>query len=371
LIKVSSHPWDGYLTGPENELALAAAQAMARGECDGISPLVVYGPWGVGKSRLLAGLVTEWLRRQPGSAVAHVDAQAFLTSCQEAAVVAGGIGWSALRGRFRSVDLFILEDLEGLERGPLARDELVHTLDALGAIGALMAFSARSAPGTWPSLGWPNRLVNRLFGGLAVRMTPPGLASRRRYILQHANQHKLALQADAVETLAEAADGYRTLDGWISRLALEARLKNEQQTRELDKGKAHRGRRSSVHHHVSPAPLDPHTVATILADETLLVGSRITIDAITQDVARLFKIRVGVLRGPTRRASIIIARHLAMYLARRWAGLSFTAIGRYFGDRDSATVRHACKTTLIRLDADPTLAAAVAGLEAQWIRTKS
>ena len=62
----SPHPWDGYLTGPENELAMAAAQAMARGERDGISPLLVYGPSGVGKSRLLAGLVAEWLRRQPG-----------------------------------------------------------------------------------------------------------------------------------------------------------------------------------------------------------------------------------------------------------------------------------------------------------------
>lgn len=60
---VSAHPWDGYLTGPENELALAAAQALARGERDGISPLVIYGPSGSGKSRLLAGLVTEFQRR--------------------------------------------------------------------------------------------------------------------------------------------------------------------------------------------------------------------------------------------------------------------------------------------------------------------
>ena len=98
-----SHPWDGYLTGPENELAMAAAQAMARGEHDGISPLVVYGPSGVGKSRLLAGLVAEWLLRHPGSSVAHLDAQTFVAACLEAAAVAGGVGWSALRGRFRSV----------------------------------------------------------------------------------------------------------------------------------------------------------------------------------------------------------------------------------------------------------------------------
>ncbi len=115
----AAHPWDGYLTGPENELAMAAAQAMARGEHRGLSPLVVYGPAGVGKSRLLAGLVAERLRREPGSAVAHLDAETFAATYAEAAGEPGtGDGWSALRDRLRTVDLLILEDLEGLLRAP-------------------------------------------------------------------------------------------------------------------------------------------------------------------------------------------------------------------------------------------------------------
>src|ERR1700677_1454629 len=81
LSAASPHPWDGYLTGPENELAMAGVQAMARGEYDGISPLVVHGPSGVGKSRLLAGLVAERLRRHPSSSIVHLDAQAFVVSC--------------------------------------------------------------------------------------------------------------------------------------------------------------------------------------------------------------------------------------------------------------------------------------------------
>jgi len=363
------HPWDGYLLGSENELAMAAAQAMARGEREGISPLVVHGPSGVGKSRLLAGLVAERLQRQPGSSVAHLDAQAFAAACLGAAGKAAGSGWSALRGQFRCVDLFVLEDLEGMEQAPLARDELAHTLDALEAAGATVAVSARSAPGTWPRLEWPVRLVNRLLGGLVVRITPPVLASRRRYVLQRAAQHGVELQAEAVETLAQAADGYRPLDGWIARLALEGRLNRAQESREggqdqaVLRGDQHpRARRG-------PDALDPHTVATILAEEALLAEPMVTVDAITRAVAARFGLRLSVLRGSSRRSSVVTARHLAMHLARTLTGSSFAAIGTYFGGRDPATVRHACRAAPLRLNADPTLAAAVATLGRGWQMT--
>src|SRR3954470_14031616 len=78
------HPWDGFLVGPENALAQASVLALARGEV-GLSPLVVHGPAGAGKSRLLAGLVAEWLARRPGSAVAHLGAETFAALCIEAA----------------------------------------------------------------------------------------------------------------------------------------------------------------------------------------------------------------------------------------------------------------------------------------------
>ena len=105
----SPHPWDGYVTGPENELAMARAQAMARGDHQGITPLVVHGASGVGKSRLLAGLVAERLRREPGSAVAHLNAESLPRRAwrrsrrvRELRTRAGD-GWPALRDRLRGV----------------------------------------------------------------------------------------------------------------------------------------------------------------------------------------------------------------------------------------------------------------------------
>jgi chromosomal replication initiator protein len=332
---VRSQPWDGFLTGPENALAYASVRALARGEDAVVSPLVVHGPAGVGKSRLLAGLVAERLLRRPESAVAHLEAEAFAAACAAAGESPGG--WSELRARFRGLDLFVLDDLHALERAPLARAELMHTLDALEGAGAVVAVSARVGPGQWS--GWPSRLVNRLVGGLAVRVDPPGPATRRRYVLDRARARGINLAADAVDALAEAGDGYRTLDGWLARLALAARLERR--------------------------PLDRRLVESLVAEDGEAAPTA-TLDQVARAVAAQFGVGLGALRSPTRRRTIAEPRHLAMHLARSVTGLSFRAIGAYFGDRDPATVRHSCRTAAARIAADPALAASVAALRQQW-----
>jgi len=339
------HPWDTFLTGPENELAFAGAQALARGEREGISPLVVYGPSGVGKSRLLAGLVFEWLRRQPEASVAHLDATDFAEACLNAARQhqSSGTGWSEFRARFRFISLLALDDLENLERAPLARNELIHTLDALDGREASIVVSCQTVPSQWLRVSWPARLVNRLMGGLAVRIDPPGLVSRRRYLLDQARASSLALSSDAIESLAGSADGYRTLNGWLARLALNA---------EMDRP-SRRGRTRF---------LDLSSVKAVLQEETDMATIRLTIGQIARAVALKFGVRASALRGAGRSASVVEVRHLAMHLARLHTDLSFAAIGAYFGGRDPATVRHACKAAANRLTADPALASAFRSL---------
>jgi chromosomal replication initiator protein len=332
----SGHPLDGFVVGPENALAHASVLRLARGEGAGLSPLVVHGPAGVGKSRLLAGLVAERLLRRPGDAAAHLGAEAFAALCAEAA---GPGGWADLRARFRPLDLFVLEDLHALDRAPLALAELAHTLDALEESGAAVAVSARAGPGQWAT--WPRRLVNRLSGGLAVRVDPPGPASRRRFLLEAARARGVALSAEAVEALAGSADGYRTLDGWLARLALASRVAGPR-----------------------PGPLDRAAVGAWLAEDVAAAGpdDARSLDRIARAVAGRFGVRLSDLRSASRRQALVVPRHLAIHVARSRTGLSFAALGAYFGGRDAATVRHACRAAARRLADDPALAASVADL---------
>ena len=181
----------------------------------------------------------------------------------------------------------------------------------------------------------------------------PGLVSRRRYILEQARARGLAFTAEVTESLAATADGYRTLDGWLTRLALQTKVKPHSAR---VPGHLPGGNRTGS----TLAILDIQAMMAILREETELLTSRLTVEQITRAVAVQFGMHLSVLRGPGRHSSIVEARHLAMHLARLHTGLSFTAIGTYFGGRDPATVRHACKVTAERLDADPALAAIAA-----------
>ena len=321
---VLKQPWDGYLSGPENALAQAGVLAMARGE--GISPLVLHGPAGVGKTRLLEGLVAERLVRRPESAIAHLTAEAFAIACAEAA--GRSDGWAEVRARFRGVDLFVLDDLHFLERLPWTMIELGHTLDALDDAGADVAIATKLPPGQWQA--WPTRLISRFVGGLSVRVEPPGLPQRRRYVLDRSQARKITLTADAVDLLAESADGYRTLDGWLARLVLAGRVEK-------------RG-------------FDRSLVESLVFDDPIDVKP--SIEMIARAVSTRFGVPLKELRAATRRQTIVEPRHLAMHLARELTGQSFAVIGTYFGGRDKKTVIHACEAAAARQAADPALAAA-------------
>jgi chromosomal replication initiator protein len=281
--------------------------------------------------------VAERVARRPESVVAQIDAETFAALCAEA--MTRPDAWRELRGRFRTLDLFVLEDVQGLERAPLALEELSHTLDALAERGGDVAVSATMPAGAWPMGAWPSRLVNRLVGGLSTRIDPPGEASRRRYLLEQARSRGLAVSAEAVDALAAKASGYRDLDGFLNRLALDARV----------------GRKA----------IDGGLAADLLDTEGAAAGE-VTVETIARAVAARFGVRVNDLRSASRRAALVEPRHIAMHLARTWTKLSFARIGDYFGKRDPKTVRHACQAAEEKLRADPSLAALAETIAGGW-----
>lgn len=65
-----------------------------------------------------------------------------------------------------------------------------------------------------------------------------------------------------------------------------------------------------------------------------------SIDAIIRATSDHFKVGILDIIGQGRPPSIMMPRHIAMFIARELTGKSFPIIGRAFGDRDHTTVMH-------------------------------
>ena len=78
----------------------------------------------------------------------------------------------------------------------------------------------------------------------------------------------------------------------------------------------------------------------------------VSIKQITSLVAKLCGVRVAELKSPSRRASHVRARGMAMLAARQRTKLSLGAIGKQFGGRDHTTVMHACEKTAQLINED-------------------
>ena len=79
----------------------------------------------------------------------------------------------------------------------------------------------------------------------------------------------------------------------------------------------------------------------------------LTVSNIKKCVADYYNLTVAQINSKSRTSSIIVARHIAMYLVRELIeDISFIQIGHEFGGRDHSTVMKACHKVQQKLDKD-------------------
>ena len=140
-----------FAVGPSNNTAhkLLELVATAPGM---MSPLYLYGPTSVGKTRLLEGVCDAFLKlptarmRPP----LYMTADQFTT--QFTSYVVGGARPSQkFRDRFSAISLFALDDIQFLEGKKATQIELVKTLDSLRSLNVRDVASIETRPSVFAS----------------------------------------------------------------------------------------------------------------------------------------------------------------------------------------------------------------------------
>jgi len=78
----------------------------------------------------------------------------------------------------------------------------------------------------------------------------------------------------------------------------------------------------------------------------------ITIDYIQKIVCDYFNMPIDSLQSKTRKREIVQARQIAMFFSKSLTKSSLASIGSQIGNKDHATVLHACKTVNNLIDTD-------------------
>lgn len=306
-----NYTFDTFVVGPSNRLAYAASCAVAKSPGASYNPLFVYGGPGLGKTHLLHAIGNFVRTYLPDVGMTYTSAETF--TCDYVAAVTDR-KTAQFRRRYRSVDLWLVDDVQFLAGKERTKEEFFHTFNALHEVGKQIVLTSDRAP---KDLELDVRLSSRFEAGLVVDIAPPELETRMAIIRSKAETQHLQIPNEVVLYVARLIrSNIRAIEGALLKLHAYASVMNTPVSAELA---------ADVLERYFEQPKE----------------SLITPETIQSLVARHFDVSVENLNSASREAAIVRARQIAMYLIRQLTHSSLPTIGRTFGGKDHSTVLYA------------------------------
>ncbi len=315
------YTFDTFVIGKSNELAAAAAHAVAEAPGKTYNPLFIYGATGLGKTHLMQAIAHAVVERTPSTRVLFVGAEQFINDVIESI---HSRTTSELKRRYRSdVDLLLVDDVHFLEGKERTQEEFFHTFNALYEAGKQIVVTSDRPPKELPGL--EARLVSRFEWGMVADSGLPDLEHRIAILRKKQEQDHLEMTIpdDVLRFIAEhVRSNVRELEGCIIKLLLFASLKHREITIDLARESlADKIKASEEAASVAPRPMP-------------------SIDRVQEVVSRRWGVTPDGLRSKARIQTLTVPRQIAMYLAREALQMQLVEIGQAFGGRDHSTVIH-------------------------------
>ena len=317
------YTFDTFIVGQSNRFAHAACVAVAELPAQAYNPLFIYGGVGLGKTHLMHATGHFILKNNPGAKLLYITSETFTNEL--IAAIRQNTN-EQLRGKLRSVDVLLIDDIQFIAGKESTQEEFFHTFNHLRDNGKQIIISSDRPPKDIPTL--EERLRSRFEWGLIADIQKPDYETRLAILTKKAETEQIDISHDVLDLIASHVDSnIRELEGTLNRLIAMAQLSHE-----------------------------PITLS--MAEDALQVINKardpraITPDLIASMVCEYMGVSREDLLGKKRNREIALVRQYAIYICREMTNLSTTRIGAEFGGRDHSTVMHACDKVSELMDSD-------------------
>ncbi|MDR1367046.1 MAG: chromosomal replication initiator protein DnaA [Puniceicoccales bacterium] len=308
--------FENFIIGPGSQMAHAASIAIANAPGKAYNPLFLYGATGLGKTHLMHAVAHQILLKNRKARVVYTSTEKFTNEFIQAIQLNS---MAKFRKKYRSIDVFLLDDIHFLSGKERIQEEFFYTFNELFE-AQRQIFLCSDRP-TSEISKLESRLVSRFQWGLVTDIQPPDLETRIAILAKKAKDLKITLEPNVLSYLAEnISSNVRQLEGALIRVASYMEL--------------------------TKIRVDIPTLKMFMKDlfQGGTVNNSPSIDIIQQKVAEFYSLKTADLLGKRRPANIAMARQIAMYLSRSLTSQSLVDIGLAFGGRDHGTVIYACKS---------------------------
>jgi len=305
--------FESYMVGSSNRLAFAAAKAVVDYPGTRHNPLFIYGGVGVGKTHLMHAVGHELAKKGVGKVVC-------ITSEQFTNDLVGSLKskmTDAFKKKYRQVGALLVDDVQFFGGKDSTQEEFFHTFNELTNKQAQIIMTSDRKP--QEIVGLEDRLRSRFLGGMMVDIGLPDYEMRLAILRQRALDIKAEVEDSAFELMANSfPTNARELEGTFVRLATGASINGGVLTREM-------------------------VQQTMGLPANLVKDIKVRPIKVISTVAKYFDFRNKDLLGESRKADLVVARHIAMYILRDTLKLNLTEVAELMGGRDHTTVIHACE----------------------------
>jgi len=334
--------FDNFVEGKSNQLARAVAQKVADNPGEQTAnPLFLYGGTGLGKTHLAHAIGVDIKEKYPKKKVLYVSAEKF-TQQFISASTAKDKDKNTLNDFihfYQLIDVLIVDDIQFLSGKVKTQDAFFHIFNHLHQNGKQVILTSDKAPVDLFDI--EQRLLSRFKWGLSAELQTPDYETRYKILENKFYNDGAEIGEDIIAYLAEnIRTNVRELEGVSNSLIAQAAFNRKEYSIEL---------------------------AQSIIDKSVKNNRNdLTIDHIQQIIADYFGLDIESLHSKTRKRNVVQARQLAMFFSKKYTKNSLSTIGSQIGERDHATVLHACKTVENLIETDRAFKKYVSDLETKF-----